>query len=67
MQTRQELLNELEFYLKKEFPNAKIHPFGSMTTSLGGTQSDIDVVVDLYGNLRFELTQITCKRIVLNR
>ena len=49
MEVRQSLLIELATLLLVKFPHSEIYPFGSMMTFLAGTDSDIDIVVDVDG------------------
>ncbi|XP_033207769.1 uncharacterized protein LOC117167157 [Belonocnema kinseyi] len=44
-----ELIRSLELAVRRKFPEAKAHPFGSRMTGLGFTNSDIDIFLDCGG------------------
>ena len=48
-----ELIRSLELAVRRKFPEAKAHPFGSRVTGLGFTTSDIDIFLDCGKNFHF--------------
>jgi len=50
IQRRHEILEDLKRILVKDFPEVRLHPFGSLITGLGDNESDLDIYIDCNGS-----------------